>query len=503
MSLSILIGKIALTAMGLLIVVAGLGYLAHRRQRRVPASVFFGSALTFVLATTVLIFGGGFASGLPARMVTWVEVATYLGASFLMLKLVDILFIGDYLVDRKGTYIPDVVRTIILATGLIAAGLVILRLVVKINVIALVALPTIATAVVGVALKDTLERFFAGIALGKMIRVGDWVSVLEREGFVTDIGFNHVTLLTREHDHVALPNNNVIQAGIINYSRPDTIHMCSVYVEATYRIPPYEVSAVLVEAASSVKGVLPDPKPVATLKAFNESGVSYRVEFPISDYAQYQEIESEVRAYVWNAFHRHSIEIPYPQRVVHRTPSDEQSETREWEPTQVVGRLAAVDFFALLSSEQIETVAQDTRILQFLPGERVVCQGDAGEELYVILKGSAEVRLQHEGSSTVLAALQEGQFFGEMSLLTGAPRSATVVAVVPLTVIVVGKQALSRVIQEDRRLIERISEVVASRQAATLVAKDKLSRDSAGAVARETRSLVERIRSFFWGPVSG
>jgi CRP-like cAMP-binding protein len=99
-----------------------------------------------------------------------------------------------------------------------------------------------------------------------------------------------------------------------------------------------------------------------------------------------------------------------------------------------------------------------------------------------------------------VATLQKGQFFGEMSLLTGEPRSATVVAATPLRVVVVGKQGLSRVTQEDGRVIDRIGEVVARRQLATAAAKEQLAREGATvAVANQTRSLTERIRRFLWG----
>ena len=108
----------------------------------------------------------------------------------------------------------------------------ILWLVMGINLVALVALPTVAAAMVGVALKDTVTRFFAGIELGKIVKVGDWITVLDREGIVTHIGMEHVTLLTRERDCVTLANDLVIQGGVTNFTRPTTTHFCNVYVDA-------------------------------------------------------------------------------------------------------------------------------------------------------------------------------------------------------------------------------------------------------------------------------
>jgi CRP-like cAMP-binding protein len=87
-----------------------------------------------------------------------------------------------------------------------------------------------------------------------------------------------------------------------------------------------------------------------------------------------------------------------------------------------------------------------------------------------------------------------------MSLLTGEPRSATVRAVTPLKVVQVGKAALSRIVQEDQRIVERIGEVVARRQVMTIAAKEQLSRERASLeVTKQTRSLIDRIQGFLWG----
>jgi CRP-like cAMP-binding protein len=159
-----------------------------------------------------------------------------------------------------------------------------------------------------------------------------------------------------------------------------------------------------------------------------------------------------------------------------------------------------VDFLSVLAPEQIEVLARDATIQRYLPGECVVRQGEAGQELYVILEGTADVRIRQDGRSLTVATLQKGQFFGEMSLLTGEPRTATVVARTPLRVVAVGKQGLSRVAQEDGRVIDLIGEVVARRQLATAVAKEQLAKEGVTiAVVNQTRSLTERIRRFLWG----
>jgi small-conductance mechanosensitive channel len=321
----------------------------------------------WLLTWVALVLHSEWAAGAaPPLVLSAVDAAAYLGIAFLVLTIVDSLVVGEYLIERKGRYVPNVVRHLMLGAGVVAAGVMILRVVMNINLLALVVLPTVAAAVVGVALKDTLARFFAGIELGKMVKEGDWITTLEREGRVMHIGLEHVTLLTRERDYVTIPNDNVIQSGVTNYSRPTTTHLCSVYVEAAYRTSPADVCTTLVDSASAVDGVLNDPKPIAMVTAFNESGIQYRVKFPIADYARRPEIESTVRTYVWNAFCRKGIEIPFPQRVIQQSAVAERSEPLGL--GDIRRHLVAVDFLAALPSMQLEAVVRASRTEQFLPG---------------------------------------------------------------------------------------------------------------------------------------
>ena len=500
MSLGMVVGGgIGLVA-AVLLPLLGVAYLSYRRGRNIPILVLLAGPLALLLGGVAIFIHSEAGPDLSPLARSAVNVAAAMGAAFFLFTILDFLIIGEFLIERGNRYIPDVVRQILIGVEVVAAGVLFLWLIMGINLVALVALPTVAAAVVGVALKDTLTRFFSGIELGKIVKVGDWVTVLDREGVVTHIGMEHVTLLTRAHDVVSLPNDLVIQSGVTNFTRPTTTHFCNVFVDAAYRTPPEQVCATLLETASSVSGVLPDPKPSAFVTAFNESAIQYRIKFPIGDFSQRDSIESAMRTYIWHAFARTGIEIPFPQRVVHQSANGQDAAQDRYAIERIMAKLTAVDFLATLDTKQIEVLAEGARGELYLPGERIVRQGDPGEVLYVIVSGTADVRLEQGGLTTTVSTLEPGKFFGEMSLLTGEPRSATVVAVTQLSVIAVSKSALLQVVQEDRRLIERIGEVVARRQAVTAAAKAQLSRDAAAlSVVTHTRSLVERIQSFFWG----
>lgn len=106
------------------------------------------------------------------------------------------------------------------------------------------------------------------------MKVVDWITVLDREGIVTRIGMEHVTLLTQGRECVSLANDLVIQSGVTNFTRPGTTQFWNVVVEAAYRIPPEEVCATLLETAAAVTGVLVEPKATALVTAFNESAIN-------------------------------------------------------------------------------------------------------------------------------------------------------------------------------------------------------------------------------------
>src|SRR2546426_6338946 len=310
---------------------------------------------------------------------------SYLGTAFLLLKAMDILLLEDYLIIKKGFYIPELLRLLILFSGLAVAGIIFLRTVIGINVVALVAIPTAATAVIGFALQDTLKRFFAGIMLGKLVRVGDWVRLAGQVGRVVKVDLGHVTILTPTDDLVMVPNNLVAQQEILNYNKPTPRHARTVLVDASYATPPLQVQTVLVETAKAVPGVLHEPAPQAFVAAYKDSSIQYRLTFWGKDYGYAGVIEGQVLSYIWYAFQRHSIEIPFPQRTIHITKAEDEHQVVAAKRERILGALSRIDFLSVLSPEELETVAQQAAVRVYLPGEAVVRQGDAGAEFFIIL----------------------------------------------------------------------------------------------------------------------
>lgn len=483
--------------LGLIII----GLLVHLGAvRKKPAGLgFYAGCLSAILLVLLLgLTAKGFIAQVPHGAQPWLTFIAYLVLSFVILKTLDLLLIEDYLVEKQGKYIPRILRLIILLVGLVLAGLVLLRAVLNVDPLALIALPTVATAVVGFALKDAIARLASGINLGRMIHIGDWVTLMDEEGIVTDIGVGYITIRTRAFDYVRLPNNVISQSKIINHSRPESLCARTVLVEANYAHPPIRVKQILTQSASAVPGVVANPAPVSFIEEFKESGIAYKLEFYLTDYANRDRIEGEVMAYVWYAFQRNGIEMPYPQRVVHMTQAPDLTALRTIELAGIEEQFHAIDFLAVLDAQALHLLAEHAQKRVYLPGELVVREGEPGEELFLIMEGAADVLIKTGDQTTPVATLKKGQFFGEMSLLTGAPRSATVQANSQLTVTVVGKDAMSQVISRNRNLADQFGTILAARQselATTRETADRAARMRPG--AGDGKSLTARILKFF------
>jgi hypothetical protein len=102
---------------------------------------------------------------------------------------------------------------------------------------------------------------------------------------------------------------------------------------------------------------------------------------------------------------------------------------------------------------------------EYAPGEIVFRKGDSSECAYFIVSGKAEVVREENGKETVIATLSEGEYFGEMALLSDRPRNATVRAKTSLTTEVVGKENFLAMMRAVRSTRDDVAETVKHRLA--------------------------------------
>jgi CRP-like cAMP-binding protein len=129
------------------------------------------------------------------------------------------------------------------------------------------------------------------------------------------------------------------------------------------------------------------------------------------------------------------------------------------------GFLGTVPFFAdALDPAHLDALAAWAQVRDYEPGEIVINEHDVGDSMFVIVSGSLTVAIEHGGGERVVATLSPGQFFGEMSLLTGVPRLATVTAKDKVSVIEITKATMKPILAASPALYDRIAAVLQKRQ---------------------------------------
>jgi small-conductance mechanosensitive channel/CRP-like cAMP-binding protein len=350
----------------------------------------------------------------------------------------------------------------------------------------------IGAVVVGFALQDTLGNLFSGLAIQieKPFRVGHWIAIGSREGQVQEITWRATKLRTVAGEFLIVPNGIISKEAILNYSEPTITTRVEVEVGCTYSAPPNDVKAVLQKALLDAPLVLRMPPPTVLIKEFAASSVNYLVQFWIGDYALQEQARDQVRTNIWYALRRANIEIPFPIQV--EVSREELPLRSEGDVLSAAARLGAIDLFATLPQESRVALSRTAQEHIFAAGEAIVRQGESGNSLYVVLGG--RVRIVLEPSGQEVAVTEAGGFFGEMSMLTGEPRTATVRAIGDVRLLEITADRFREVALDRPGLVEHVSSVVAERREELADARATAAASTSAGATR--RTIFGRIQQF-------
>jgi len=360
----------------------------------------------------------------------------------------------------------------------------------------------VVSIVLGLALQETLGNFFSGLVMqaSPPLAIGDWIICGAHEGKVVDMTWRAVTLHTNDDNFIHIPNATIAKAEVINYNAPTTATARSVKVGLESDVAPADAIDVLKTAALETPGVLPSPAPSVYLEDFGDA-VGYRLKFWVVNPKDHLDIEHAVRVHVWYRLRERGFILPNPVRTIEHI--SQASKERRQSAAAAFHRSAAIESVPLLAPLQPEQKKQlvDLASEVFLTtGQVLFRQGDAGDSFYIIYKGQVEVLVAPEGKTEqrVVATLKPGDFFGEMSALTGQPRTATIRATAPLSCVLIEKRDLLAIFEKDPGIMEHISEIVARRN----IEREAILAGAGNApapevVTKQQKNLLGRMMSFF------
>jgi CRP-like cAMP-binding protein len=155
--------------------------------------------------------------------------------------------------------------------------------------------------------------------------------------------------------------------------------------------------------------------------------------------------------------------------------------------------------FKSLSDDQLDALLPRGRLVHFGRGEKVIQQGDEGASMFILVTGEANVVVERNHHPMHVASLRSGDCFGEMSLLTGEKRTATVMAHADCEVVEIGKTVLARSLKENPELLNTLSALLAKRQMETegILAANTVPHVVEATQAKYTNTFVDKLRVFF------
>lgn len=368
----------------------------------------------------------------------------------------------------------------------LATAIPILKTTLQLDVTTLLGTSAVLSLVLGFALQDTLGNLFSGLSLqlDRPYQVGDFVKVGQHEGRVVQTSWRSTRIETMRKEQITLPNALTAKEPIINYSKGGQPVALDLTIGTAYAAPPTKVKTEILEAIAESPIILKTPAPWVRTWDFDESAVKYVVRVWLKDWSDVPHVHDEVFARLWYRFGRAGIEIPFPQRVVTmRAEVPRPQGLRE----ELLGEL---DLFKLFSGDERRAIADAASEHHFGLGEAVCVEGREGATFYVVASGRVSVRVGQPPRE--VATLSRGQYFGEMSLLTGEPRSATVVAIEDTAVLEFDRAEFQKFFTAKPELAEQMAEILALRKA-------ELATDAAGKVSQkvDASGLLTRLRRIF------
>ena len=476
--------------------------LLDRRERRRVVRVVLLGALGFAIHFAAHLAADSGMRGASALDLTGRAIAATAAVALFGTLFFDVLL---PLVKMRP---PRILRDLAIAAGSIAATLAVLSSG-KVEVVGIVATSAVLTAVVGWALQDTLANVMGGLALqlDGSVKADDWVTFGETTGVVREVGWRQTTLETRNRDFLVIPNSLFMKSAVtlrgkgVPGDAPRERRWIRFSVEAG--VAPSAVVSCAQEALwrESLAGVDAEPEPDCVFLDFGDSASHFAVRYWLTDMFRADVTDSLVRTRLWFALHRAGLPIAFPVRQVILTPDDAEARSRAADALRAARRAALerVSIFAPLTPEEHDRLAEGMSRAPFAAGESIVLQGAAGHHLYVLTKGRAEVRVSVSGSpERTVATLEAPDFFGEMGLLTGEPRKATVVALTDAEAWRVEKADFKAIVERRPAVAEAIAALVSEREVGLAAVREGLSEDAKRMrVAKSQPLTLAKIREFF------
>ena len=399
----------------------------------------------------------------------WVKISetlVWIALVYWGLTLINSIIFQETKVGSWRSKIPKLFQDLSRTFWVLVGSAIILSTIWDADLAGLITALGVGSLVIGLALQDSLGNIFSGMTLllERPIAIGDWVEIGDIQGQIKEITWRSVQVYTLEKHLVIVPNSQIAQGNLRNFSRPEPVHGVNIDLGFSCDDPPNKVIKVLYQTALETQNVLRDPEPSVSLEEYGDFSMIYRTLFFVRDYEQGIDSSHDFRVRIWYASQRHNLTMPYPTSVEYEYQSP--LPVSESESPQAIALLRQVPGWDTLEATVLESTYETSTIETFAQGEMVILQQEPLRGLFLILDGKAEMYwLDEQRQKRVLGNLFPGEIFGEKSILLSDQVSETnILAIEDLKVLLISIETLQSMIHQFPLLASSIGEIMELRR---------------------------------------
>lgn len=491
----------------LLVMVLGLFFLLHHFLREERPGI-----INTVVFYCVCVFGLFVAGVLNALSITrgadiLHEVAV-IGAGVAVIRLWG-LVVFRLILPKIKLNPPRITEDIFVIIAYLAWFLVRLRYA-GLDLGSIVATSAVITAVIAFAMQDTLGNILGGLALqlDNSIEVGDWIKLDDLSGKVVDIRWRSTLVETRNWETVVIPNSQLMKNKFMVLGRRTDQPLQWrrwVWFNVSLEAPAPRVIRVVEDAIqrASIPNVASNPPPNCVLMEMDAKGYGrYAMRYWLTDLMPDDPTDGMMRWHIMTALQRAGLKLALEEHSIHLTKENEKYEDAQHQ-REIELRLKTlhhIGLFASMTEQELKWLAEQLHFVQFARGNIITRQGnEQSHGLYILIRGEAEVFIETvHGERHTLNTLRKGDFFGEMALLTGAPRRASVLALGDVECYRLDKDAFEKILHARPSIAEEVSHMLAVRTAELDSAKQDIDAlANQPGITQSSSEILATIRRFF------
>ncbi len=389
------------------------------------------------------------------------KVAWWLWTAWFLVSVLRAFVIVEHR-PREGKLLQDLLAGLIYLVAVFA----IIAYVLDLPIQGLLATSGVVAIILGLALQSTLGDVFSGIVLSfsRPYRPGDWINIEGgTDGRVIEMNWRATHVLTGRRDLAIVPNSTIAKSKIVNVSSPSGIHGVTVTIQLEAKTPPATGAEILDHAILNCRLILATPAPSVTIKSINATFTEFEITFFVEELASATRAQNQLFDMIFRHLASAGIDLATVENQPERAIRDQAPPKSTTGPERL---LELVAIFANLTSDERKSIAAKLEPKSYDKGETLVEPGTVLHSLFIVGTGVLSFTREESEGEIELIRIGPGDHFGEIGMLTGAPATAKISALIPSTVYELTKDDLSPIVEARPEVSQGLCRALAQRQAA-------------------------------------